>query len=153
MHVYLCLYYKFGFQTAMCLSLCVHSQLTKNGTRYFFVHQISCNQGLQKEFCKAEQDCFGGTRDKLRLLSKFRIRGPIKPLVNFHKCFIFCAAECPESLDLNKLKIVENTKKLNKLKQSVTKAMGPFRDSQSPSWNSGPRTDVPVETPSHRPCL
>ena len=36
----------------------------------------------------------------LMLISKFRIWDLIKPLVNFRKCFIFCAAECPESLDL-----------------------------------------------------
>jgi hypothetical protein len=48
----------------------------------------------------------GGTRllwvtgDKLMLVSKFRIWDPIKPLVNFRKCFTFYAAECPDSLDL-----------------------------------------------------
>ena len=26
-------------------------------------------------------------------------------------------------------------------------ATGPFRDSQAPSWLSGPRTDVPAELP------
>ena len=42
----------------------------------------------------------GGTRllwdpgDRLRLPSKLRIWGSIKPLVNFHRCFISCAAEC-----------------------------------------------------------
>jgi len=29
--------------------------------------------------------------------------------------------------------------------------MGPFRDSQTPSWISGPRTDEPTEPPSQRP--
>ena len=33
-----------------------------------------------------------------RLLSKFRIWGPIKPLVDFHKFFISCAAECPHNI-------------------------------------------------------
>ena len=34
----------------------------------------------------------------------------------------------------------------------MAKAMGPFRDSQSPSWLSGPRTDKPTELLlSHRP--
>ena len=37
-------------------------------------------------------------RDRLRLPSKLRIRGSIKPLVNFHKCFISCAAECPDNI-------------------------------------------------------
>ena len=46
----------------------------------------------------------GGTRllwdpgDSLRLLSKLRIWASIKPLVNFHKCFISCAAECPDNI-------------------------------------------------------
>jgi hypothetical protein len=32
----------------------------------------------------------------------------------------------------------------------MAKAMGPFRDSQDPSWLSGPRTDVPNDhTPSY----
>jgi hypothetical protein len=51
--------------------------------------------------CRASKRVFqGGTRllwvtgDKLMLVSKFRIWDPIKPLVNFRKCFIFCAAEC-----------------------------------------------------------
>jgi hypothetical protein len=33
----------FDFQTARCLSQCVHLQLIKNGTKYFFVHQTSCS--------------------------------------------------------------------------------------------------------------
>ena len=34
----------------------------------------------------------------------------------------------------------------------MAKAMGPFRDSQVPSWFSGLRTDVPTKHPSHRSC-
>jgi hypothetical protein len=45
---------------------------------------------------------------------------------------------------LNKLKIVESTKK-NKNKTSMAKDMGPFRDSQALSWLSGPQTDVPAK--------
>jgi hypothetical protein len=34
----------------------------------------------------------------------------------------------------------------------MAKAMRHFRDSQAPSWLSGPRTDVPAEPPpSHMP--
>ena len=29
----------------------------------------------------------------------------------------------------------------------MVKTIGPFRDSQAPSWLSGPRTDVPAEPP------
>ena len=33
----------------------------------------------------------------------------------------------------------------------MAKAMRHFRDSQAPSWLSGPRTDVPAKPPSHMP--
>jgi len=42
--------------------------------------------------------------------------------------------------------------KKNQNKTSMAKALGPFRDSQAPSWQSGSQTDVPAEPPSHRPC-
>ena len=50
---------------------------------------------------------------------------------------------------LNKLKIVGNAHKKwkNQNKTSMTKAIGPFRDSQAPSQFSGPQTDVPAEPP------
>ena len=34
-----------------------------------------------------------------------------------------------------------------KIRTSMTKAMGPFRDSDTPSWFSGRRTDVSTEPP------
>jgi hypothetical protein len=49
------------------------------------------------------------------------------------------------------IKIVENTLKKwkqNQNKMSMAKATGPFRDSQAPSWLSGPRTDATAEPPS-----
>jgi len=39
------------------------------------------SQGLQKKFCKSEQDCFGARGQ--RLLSKLRIWGPKNPPVNW----------------------------------------------------------------------
>ena len=63
------------------------------------VNHYQHRQGLQEKFCKAEQDCFGA-RDRLRLPSKLRIWGSIKPLVNFHKCLISCATECPDNIYL-----------------------------------------------------
>lgn len=53
---------------------------------------------------------------------------------------------------LSKLKIVNNTPKIekNQNKTSMAKAMGPFRYSQTPSWFLGPRTNVPTEPPYHR---
>ena len=39
-----------------------------------------------------------GPWDSLRLLSRLRIWAPIKPRVNFHRCFISCAAECPDNI-------------------------------------------------------
>ena len=91
-------------------------------------------QGLQENICKVKQDCFG-----TRSLSEFYI-------------IIF----------LNKLKLVENTKKKtkhkkqnekNQNKMSMAKGMGPFRNSQSLSWLSGPWTDVPAEPPLIGPTL
>jgi hypothetical protein len=64
---------------------------------------------------------------------------------------------------LNELKLVENTKKTkskaqkknekNQNKMTMAKVMGPFKNSQSPSWLSGPRTDVPAEPPLIGPTL
>ena len=45
---------------------------------------------------------------------------------------------------LNKLKIVEN---IPKNKTSMAKAMMPFKDSQTPSLISGPRTDAQAKFP------
>jgi hypothetical protein len=65
-------------------------------------------QGGTRPFC--------GPVDELRLLYK------IKPLVNFHKCFISCTAEFRSLSEfyiiifLNKLKIVENAPKYEKIK-------------------------------------
>jgi hypothetical protein len=88
-------------------------------------------QGLQENICKVKQDCFG-----TRSLSELYI-------------IIF----------LNKLKLVENTKKTkhkkqnekNQNKMSMAKVMGLFRN--SPTWLSGPRTDVPAEPPLIGPTL
>ena len=38
--------------------------------------------------------------DKLMLISKFRIWGPIKALVSFHKCLFFLCSRMSKSLDL-----------------------------------------------------
>ena len=90
-------------------------------------------QGLQENICKVKQDSFG-----TRSLSEFYI--------------IFI---------LNKLKLVENTKKTkhkkpnekNQNKMSMAKVMGPFRNSQSLSLLSEPWTDVPAEPPLIGPTL
>jgi hypothetical protein len=37
--------------------------------------------------------------------------------------------------------------------QKSKMSMGLFRDSCALSWLSGSRTDVPAQTPSHRPCV
>ena len=78
---------------------------------------------------------------RLRLLSKLRMLGPIKSLVNFHTCIISCAAECPEYIY-----VIQNSDKHNQLLQQLS---WPFRDSQTSSFLSGHRTDVPAEPPSH----
>ena len=78
---------------------------------------------------------------RLRLLSKLRMLGPIKPLVNFHTCIISCAVECPEYIYF-----IQNSDKHNQLLQQLS---WPFTDSQTFSFLSGHRTDVPAEPPSH----
>ena len=89
-------------------------------------------------------------QNRLTILSKLRIWGPIKPPVYFHKRLMSSAAECLDGIYLiqsyiiiflNKLQIVENTPKFEKKnlnKTSMANAMGPFRDS---------RTNVPAEPP------
>ena len=64
--------------------------------------QITGTQCLQEKFCKAEQDCFGvwGQADTYL---KIEDLCPIKPLVNFHKCFISCVAECQYNIYLIQL--------------------------------------------------
>jgi hypothetical protein len=54
--------------------------------------------GPPREIMQGGTRIFWGPGDRLRLISKLRILGSIKPLVNFHKCFISCAAECPDSI-------------------------------------------------------
>ena len=59
---------------------------------------------------------FWGPGDRLRRLSKLRIWDPIKPLVNFKKCFTPCAAECPD-----KICFIQSSDKHNQLMlQGVT---------------------------------
>ena len=60
---------------------------------------------IYNSHCRASERNFArrnktalGPRDRLKLLSKLRILGPIKPLVYFNKCFISCAAECPDNI-------------------------------------------------------
>jgi hypothetical protein len=62
----------------------------------------------------------GGTRllwdprDRLRFLSKLKIWGAIKPLVNFHKCIISSAVECPDNIYF-----IQSSDKHNMLMQCV----------------------------------
>ena len=74
-------------------------------------------QGLQEKFCKAEQDCFGAPGTGWDFSENWRFE----------------------------LKIHKKSKNQNKT--SMAKAMVSFRDSQAPSWLSGPRTDGPTELP------
>jgi hypothetical protein len=70
---------------------------------------MQCNaQGLQEKFYKAEQDCFGAL-EQADTNHKIEDLGPINPLVIFHKCFIFCAAKCPDNIYFI-LESVENKK-------------------------------------------
>ena len=61
---------------------------------------VICHEWPPKEISQGGTRLLCGTGDKFRFLLKFRIWGPIKPLVNFYRCFIFYAAKNLESLDL-----------------------------------------------------
>jgi hypothetical protein len=115
--------------------------------------------GPPREFLQGETRLLWGPGDRSRLSYKSSIWGPIKPLVAFQNCFIFCAAECPDNIyfiqssdkhnQLNSWKYQTNKRRKIQDKTSMANAMEPFRDSQIPSWLSGLRTNVPAETPSH----
>jgi hypothetical protein len=89
--------------------------------------------------------------DRLRLHSKLRIWSSIKRIYDQQPEFKRLS-EFYIIIFLSKLKILENTKKNNQNKTSMAKAIWPFRDLHAPSYVSGPRTDVPNEPSSHRPC-
>jgi hypothetical protein len=69
-------------------------------------------QGLQEKILQGGRRLLWGPGDRLRLPSKLRIWGSIKALVNFHKCFISCAAEC-----LNNIYLIQSSDKHNQLMQ------------------------------------
>ena len=62
-----------------------------------------------------------GPGDRLSLISKLRIWGPLKPLVNFHMCFISCAAECP-----NNIYFIQSSDKHNQLMQQGVTCLSCF---------------------------
>ena len=100
--------------------------------------------GLPREMKQGGTRLLLGPGDRLRLLSKLRIWGPIKPLINFHKCFISCAEECPDNIYF-----IQSSDKHNAARCYLLS--WPFRDSQARSWLSRTQTDVPAEPLSHRP--
>ena len=128
--------------------------LTKSTTN-LSIESIAACAGPPREILHGGTRLLWGHGDRLMFLSKLRIWGPIKPLVYFRKCFIYCdkhnqlmqqgVIRLSWFIVLNKLNIVENTKKIwkNQNKTSMTKT--PFRDSQVPSWLAVPRTDVSAE--------
>ena len=65
------------------------------------------HSGLPREILQGWTRLLCDPGNRLIFLSKLRILGPIKPLVNFQKCFISCAAECPDKITL--CKTVTNT--------------------------------------------
>jgi len=86
----------------------------------------------------------GGTRllwgpeDRLRLFSKLRILYKIKPMVNFHKYFTSCAAECPDNIYL-----IQSSDKHNQLmQQGVMLTLQRFTSPFLALW-----TDVPADPP------
>jgi hypothetical protein len=103
--------------------------------------------GPPREFLQGETRLLWGPGDRSRLSYKSSIWGPIKPLVAFQNCFIFCAAECPDNIyfiqssdkhnQLNSWKYQTNKRRKIQDKTSMANAMEPFRDSQIPSWRFG----------------
>ena len=59
---------------------------------------MDVGQGHQRENLQGRTRLLWGPGYRLKLLSKLRIWGPKKPLVNFHICFISSAAECPDNI-------------------------------------------------------
>ena len=65
---------------------------------YFNLQKILRQSGPPREILQGRTRLLWVSEDGLRLLSNLRIWGPIKPLVNFHKCFISCAADSPDNI-------------------------------------------------------
>jgi hypothetical protein len=106
------------------------------------------NSGPPREILQSGTRLLWGLWDKLRLLSKLRIWGQIKPRVNFQP-EIRNLSEFYMIIFLNKLKM----KKQNKIKRLWLRQWGLFKDSQTPSLVSGTRFDAKAEPPSYRPWL
>jgi hypothetical protein len=128
-----------------------------------FVIIYTHNQDLQQNFARRNKTVLG-PRDRLTLLSKLRIWGPIKP-----QCTNVSDDQQPEfrSLSefyiiifLNQLKIVElprfqirERERESQIRTSMVKAMGPYRDSHVPYWFSGPGPMYQLNPPPHCPCI
>ena len=69
--------------------------ITRNYVRQCWIQ--STNRVSKKNFARPNNTVFGPS-DRLRLLSKYKIWGQMNPLVNFDKCFISCAAKCPDNI-------------------------------------------------------
>ena len=153
-HCVVCLSSIYGFGLPLWYYQTLLNTLTKSST-YLSIESIATCAGPPREILHGETRLLWGHGDRLMFLSKLRIWGPIKPLVYFRKWFIYCdkhnqlmqqgVIRLSWFIVLNKLNIVENTKKIwkNQNKTSMTKT--PFRDSQVPSWLAVPRTDVSAE--------
>ena len=119
--------------------------------------------GPPREILQGGTRLYWGHGNRLRLLSNLRIWGPgYNVNVNYHQQPEFRNLSefyILVVIFLNKLKIVENIPKnwgKNQNKTPMAKAMMPFKNSQTPSWLSGPRTDVPTDPPlisSADPCV
>ena len=100
--------------TCRWFMVCLHKIITvrnriENGTKVSaiklliirnYVRQCwiqSTNRVSKKNFARPNNTVLGPW-DRLRLLSKYKIWGQMNPLVNFHKCFISCAAKCPDNI-------------------------------------------------------
>ena len=89
-----------------CEQLVVHYNRHVLGGRGQYLYNLSytklsryvCIQGLQEKLCKAKKTALG-PRGLVEISLKIEdLRSTIKLLVNCHKCFISCSAECPNSI-------------------------------------------------------
>jgi hypothetical protein len=72
------------------------NQRAKTGYPKFIYcfNQRRRHQDLQEKLCSAEQDCFGAPGIGWDFTKNW---GKLKSVVNFHKCCISCASECPDN--------------------------------------------------------
>ena len=109
-HVYFCSFF-IELNTLASSTMTSGAQLSKSKWQSD-CESLSTSPGPPREILQGGRRLLWGSGDRLRLPSKLRIWGSIKAQVNFHKCFISCAAEC-----LNNIYLIQSSDKHNQLMQ------------------------------------